>query len=1208
MSIELDYMEYADNAEAQAAYVNSMGSFRDDFVGSSLDTSKWEAFGTGYGTITVSGGECTISNTQPNDTNCIGIRTKVRFPVGSIFTVRVKHTVNRHFALVALGESPFAPYLHILGYNKGVTLYSKADVQQATISIRREDNSVGDKAPTTQDFRDYHKISVKRVTKDLIEFYVDDVLDASFTDADLADDYYFYLSGDGQTHPNTIVIDWAEVVILQSYSEDTIKQQGSHSLKVIAQQIGSLGETLTRGPVSKKLQIGTTTYDAFGLLIKTGEDTVIQFTRQGTSHNDDKGKIVREVYTPSTDSWGSRSDVFIDGTYDSRNVGGGIIGDHIYLFFMRYNYNTSTTIDVGYIKSTDLTGTSWGGYIAIDTGAAYCSPYGHIVPTSTSGKYLQPFYMIDGATYSVKFFETIDSGANWSIGDTLVSGTTKWTETCVAAIGDNKMIALLRNNDGGYVGQATSADDGETWSAVGNTNLGASSGQKVPWIFYDSETDNVIAIYHDRQDDATKISKTNAATVYASASSWNTPLTIDSGYEYNGYPSLVKIESGRYFFVYAKEVSESDNDTWGGYYSIVDLSDQINIKFGVRASRTGSNFKIGIHDFGGITTEHTVNIAEADVWQTETWDISGVANVDKDVIDNIIITILNADAENIFYFDNIYGVPTAAYTIVLEASSGDILTPVFDFSSGTIEIKVNDAFDSSNPPLETGEAGSIVVLEGDKVEYICSDWDAITKIDINGDPVESSAAWVLPTGLIKLDLSSTNLTFSVADWTLPETLTYLDLTSSEVTGSIGDWVLPAGLVYLDLFNVDTISGDITDWILPDTLEYFKFSSVSNCSADVSLWELPDSLVTFHVSGDAGLTGDIGGSGGWVLPTSLENFYLHGTNIRGDVSLWDLSVTNLKNFYVGESDIGGDISAWEFPDTLENLSAYVTFFEGDISDWSFPDSLKQVDLRDTLVGGDIGTNWDPNNITRLRLYNTSVWGDISGWTFSASLDECHIYSTSLDYDSIGGPFADVTKNTPQFWFWNCGLTEQQIDNILADCVTGGADDGRLDLLGPGGSPNSGPSVDGLDDVVILESEARGTWIVDVRATEVLVSAVADVVLSTGIDVHEEDDLSGSVDIVILTELDVHEEDNLSLFANLGLTGESDTEVEESEVEEVLVKGKGVLGSPQITNSQIIGEGDFSDDVCPQGQDCDDKCGLVNIPNEYHPGTKDSIINF
>lgn len=64
----------------------------------------------------------------------------------------------------------------------------------------------------------------------------------------------------------------------------------------------------------------------------------------------------------------------------------------------------------------------------------------------------------------------------------------------------------------------------------------------------------------------------------------------------------------------------------------------------------------------------------------------------------------------------------------------------------------------------------------------------------------------------------------------------------------------------------------------------------------------------------------------------------------------------------------------------------------------------------------------------------------------------------------------------------------------------------------------------------------------------------------------------------------------------------------ELEVVLAKGSNLLGSLQITNPQIIGEGDFSDDICPQGQDCGNKCNLVDVPNEYHPGTDDSVINF
>ncbi len=86
----------------------------------------------------------------------------------------------------------------------------------------------------------------------------------------------------------------------------------------------------------------------------------------------------------------------------------------------------------------------------------------------------------------------------------------------------------------------------------------------------------------------------------------------------------------------------------------IDLSDKLTIKFDVYASRTGSNIKIGLHDSGGTTTEITPNIESANVFQTITWDISGVPNSDKDAIDHIIITIVNADADNVFYLDNMF--------------------------------------------------------------------------------------------------------------------------------------------------------------------------------------------------------------------------------------------------------------------------------------------------------------------------------------------------------------------------------------------------------------------------------------------------------------------------------------------------------------------------------------------------------------------------
>jgi len=86
----------------------------------------------------------------------------------------------------------------------------------------------------------------------------------------------------------------------------------------------------------------------------------------------------------------------------------------------------------------------------------------------------------------------------------------------------------------------------------------------------------------------------------------------------------------------------------------IDLTGQTKWKFDMRASRTGSNVKVGIHDSGGTTTETTPNIASADTFQTVVVDISGVADADKNAIDQIIITPTNADAANTVYFDNMF--------------------------------------------------------------------------------------------------------------------------------------------------------------------------------------------------------------------------------------------------------------------------------------------------------------------------------------------------------------------------------------------------------------------------------------------------------------------------------------------------------------------------------------------------------------------------
>lgn len=107
--------------------------------------------------------------------------------------------------------------------------------------------------------------------------------------------------------------------------------------------------------------------------------------------------------------------------------------------------------------------------------------------------------------------------------------------------------------------------------------------------------------------------------------------------------------------------------------SPVNLSNINSATFDIRSTRTGSNIKVGLRDSGGTTTEVTPNITSANTYQSVTVDLSGVTNANKDAIDQIIITIVNADATNTFYLDNM----VAAYgslndTVTLTKSSTDL--------------------------------------------------------------------------------------------------------------------------------------------------------------------------------------------------------------------------------------------------------------------------------------------------------------------------------------------------------------------------------------------------------------------------------------------------------------------------------------------------------------------------------------------------------
>jgi len=110
---------------------------------------------------------------------------------------------------------------------------------------------------------------------------------------------------------------------------------------------------------------------------------------------------------------------------------------------------------------------------------------------------------------------------------------------------------------------------------------------------------------------------------------------------------------GSYSLKGVAAITSSLNETFTHTFSAINLSNVNTIKVDMRSTRTGANVKLGIYEDANMRSEKTPNIGTADKFQTDNWDISEVADGDKDAIDKILITVVNADAGNTFYIDNI---------------------------------------------------------------------------------------------------------------------------------------------------------------------------------------------------------------------------------------------------------------------------------------------------------------------------------------------------------------------------------------------------------------------------------------------------------------------------------------------------------------------------------------------------------------------------
>lgn len=238
-------------------------------------------------------------------------------------------------------------------------------------------------------------------------------------------------------------------------------------------------------------------------------------------------------------------------------------------------------------------------------------------------------------------------------------------------------------------------------------------------------------------------------------SSWSTYTSWDMSFKvYSDYPlqcyseSSIKIQ-GTYSLRVEAWQGCSLNDTLTRTLvgaDKVDLSNIDTLKFYIKASRTGQNIQLQIHDSGGTTTTKDINIS-SDTWEQINWDISEVPNVDKDDIDQILIKITDENSTNIIYIDKFeyFGTPPNM-TLISQAAIAEAqpnISRIVLFEEDIDSIIINTDL-KAYVSRDGGTTWTEVTLV-DEGDYESNKRILIGMIDISGQPAGTSMLWKVET-------------------------------------------------------------------------------------------------------------------------------------------------------------------------------------------------------------------------------------------------------------------------------------------------------------------------------------------------------------------------------------------------------------------------------------------------------------------------------
>ena len=516
--------------------------------------------------------------------------------------------------------------------------------------------------------------------------------------------------GGGADYPGgsgVAIIRYPDPTALEVYSESTIKTEGSYSLKGVAQATTSLNKTLTK-TLTTKLNLSNLSTATFDIRAsRTGSNIKVGLHDSGGTTTEVTPNIaVADTFQSATIDLSGVSnankddiDSVIVTILNADSINTFYIDNLIYYGYADtvdlMEYSSDANAQTAYVTSTLLDDTDTESLLHMDgadTSTTFTDEHSktwtarnHAQIDTAQSKFGGASGIFDGTD---DYIDTPDS-ADWFLdtGDFTIEFWARFNNTTTATQGFVEQYVDSSNRWGFWMNAANiqfHAYMGGTTRAYYTFAHGLSTGTWYHIALVRSGTNVYIFVNGVAQTlTVTNAIGTNSLTDLASALSVGRSY-YDAAWKYlNGWMDEFRFTKGvarwtsnftppTLAYSGVQVFSESTTKTQGTYsikgiaeatYSLnqtltrtigspLNLSGADSVDFDIYAGRTGSNIKVGIHDSGGTTTEITPNVTSANAWQDVSLDLTAVSDANKDAIDQIIITIVNADADNTFYLDN----------------------------------------------------------------------------------------------------------------------------------------------------------------------------------------------------------------------------------------------------------------------------------------------------------------------------------------------------------------------------------------------------------------------------------------------------------------------------------------------------------------------------------------------------------------------------